>query len=241
LFRLSSTAFWNAASAFWYSFLVCQQLTQEQVVVAVVGGLCNLFVHPCDGLSDVQPLLLENRLDQASKVNDELLKQSPNDLEGLLYRGQILVRQGRASDAITVSESALRKDPNNYQVYCCLGFAYSQLGKLDLAENEWREGVRLRPRAIDAQQELASIALRRGNFDQLANSAGALIQLLPTSPLGYSDRGIVKASRNDLHVLGNHWDPFERPVSLPAPTAPPCPAVSGTSTSVLASCAARCS
>jgi tetratricopeptide (TPR) repeat protein len=193
LFRLSSTAFWNAASAFWYSFLVCQQLTQEQVVVAVVGGLCNLFVHPCDGLSDVQPLLLENRLDQASKV------------------------------------------------YCCLGLAYSQLGKLDLAENEWREGVRLRPRAIDAQQELASIALRRGNFDQLANSTGALIQLLPTSPLGYSDRGIVKASRNDLHVLGNHWDPFERPVSLPAPTAPPCPAVSGTSTSVLASCAARCS
>ena len=58
--------------------------------------------------------------------------------------------------------------------------------------------MRVYPDAVDAQQALASVALSKRDFDQLAECAEALIRLLPSSALGYTYRAAVKASRHDL-------------------------------------------
>ena len=44
----------------------------------------------------IQLLILKNRLDEAQKLNDEVLKTNGNDDTALIYRGQIQIRQGKA-------------------------------------------------------------------------------------------------------------------------------------------------
>ena len=41
----------------------------------------------------VKLLILKNRLDEATKLNNEILKANPRDAEALVYRGQIQLRQ----------------------------------------------------------------------------------------------------------------------------------------------------
>ena len=146
----------------------------------------------------VQLLILRNRLDEATKLNDEILKKNPKDVDGLICRGQILTRQGRGSDAMQALESAVKTDAENAAAHHYLGVACAQVGNLQRAETEWREAARLRPDMVEAQQALAAVALRKGDVDLLSRSAEELIKVQPFSPLGYNYRAIAKAVRKDL-------------------------------------------
>ena len=44
----------------------------------------------------IQLLILKNRLDEATKLNNEILKANPNDVDALVYKGQIQLRQNDA-------------------------------------------------------------------------------------------------------------------------------------------------
>ncbi len=48
----------------------------------------------------VQLLILQNRLDDAAKLNNEILKRDANDADALLYEAQMLGRQGHTNDAV---------------------------------------------------------------------------------------------------------------------------------------------
>ena len=56
----------------------------------------------------IQLLLAENRMGEAAKLNDEILKSNPNDGRALITRGQILVHEGHPADAIAPLQTALR-------------------------------------------------------------------------------------------------------------------------------------
>ena len=43
----------------------------------------------------VQLLILKNRLEEATKLNNEILKSNPHDVDGLICKGQIQIAQGR--------------------------------------------------------------------------------------------------------------------------------------------------
>jgi len=68
-----------------------------------------------------------------------------NDPEALIYRGQILIRQGKSIDAVTTLQTAIKSDPNDAIAHYHLGIAFNQQGNLVQAESEWREAVRLKP------------------------------------------------------------------------------------------------
>src|SRR4029077_11168676 len=53
----------------------------------------------------IQLLILKNRLDDAAKLNNEILKANAHDVEGLVYRGQIQLRQGDANGAVDSLQS----------------------------------------------------------------------------------------------------------------------------------------
>ena len=146
----------------------------------------------------VQLLILRNRLEEATTLNNEILKRNANDVDSLICRGQILTRQGHSNDAIRPLESALETEPDNAVAHYFLGIANSQLGNLQRAESECREAARLRPEMSEAQQALAGVALRKGDVDQVYESGEALIKAEPSSPLGYVLRGTAKLSRKDI-------------------------------------------
>ena len=145
----------------------------------------------------VRLLVLRDRLDEAAKLNDDILKQDADNAVALNCRGVISIRQGHPDYAIQSLQAGLEADPSNAYGHYNLGVAYNQLGRYDQAEREWQEAVRLRPGFIEAQQTLAIVAQRKGDVGLLAKCAEGIIAAQPSFPLGYIYRAMVKFFRTD--------------------------------------------
>jgi tetratricopeptide (TPR) repeat protein len=143
----------------------------------------------------VQLLILKSRLEEASKLNNEILKANPHDLEGLVYRGQIQLRQNDAGGAVDSLQQALKEDPGSAVAHYQLGLAFDTQHNEARAESEWRESVRLRPDLMESQRALAGLELRRGDLDALMQTAQQIIGGAPYAPDGYLMRGLVEMNR----------------------------------------------
>jgi cellulose synthase operon protein C len=147
--------------------------------------------HPADmqvKKNYIQLLIIANRLDDARKLTGEILKANSNDLEALIYRGQIELHDGHAADSAVTLAAAIKNDPDNGLAHYHLGVAFDQQGNTARAEQEWREAARLRPDLVDVQRALASLALRRGDMESLEQAGGQIIALQPGAPDGYALR-----------------------------------------------------
>ncbi len=143
----------------------------------------------------IQLLILKNRLDEASKLDDEILKGNPKDAEALVFEGQIQIRRNDAGGAITSLQSALRNDADNAVAHYQLGNAFAMQNNDARAESEWHEAVRIRPDLTDAQRSLAGLALRRGDIEGLLRIAQQIITVQPNAPDGYLLKGMADLSR----------------------------------------------
>ena len=143
----------------------------------------------------VQLLILKNRLDEATKLNDEVLKATPKDGDALDYRGQIQLRQGDAAGAVDSLQRAIKNDANNAVAHYHLGLAFDLQHNEAQAESELREAVGLRPDLTDAQRALSNLELHRGDFDGLAQTAQQIIYGAPNAPDGYLLRALAEMNR----------------------------------------------
>jgi tetratricopeptide (TPR) repeat protein len=143
----------------------------------------------------VQLLILKNRLDEAGKLNDELLKTNPRDADALVYRGQIQLSRSDAGGAVDSLQEALKSDFNSGVAHYQLGRAFEMQHNDARAESEWREAVRLRPDLTDAQHALAALELSRGDVDALMGTAQQMIDGAPNSPEGYITRALAEMNR----------------------------------------------
>ena len=136
-------------------------------------------------LDYIDLLLRQNKVDEASKLNDEILKANPKESGAQMIRGRILNLRGQFKQAIDVLQTALKDVPQHAGGHYQLGLAFSQTGDLGRAEQEWREAVKLEPRLTDAQLALAQIALKKNDRNTLRQAAEQIITSLPSDPRGY--------------------------------------------------------
>lgn len=177
--------------------------------------------HPKDPLvkkNYVQLLILKNRLDEASKLNNEVLKAAPRDADALVYKGQIQLRQNDAGGAIDSLQSALRNDPNNAVAHYQLGIAFDQQHNDGQAESEWRQAVRIRPDLSDAQRALAALELRRGDGDALLQTAQQIITAQPSAADGFILKCIAETVRQRYNdALQDAQQAMQRAPQNPTP------------------------
>jgi cellulose synthase operon protein C len=143
----------------------------------------------------VQLLILQNRVDDAGKLNNEILKSNPHDVEALIYRGQIQLRRNNAAGAVDSLQEALKNDPTNAIAHYHLGVAFDMEHNDGRAESELREAVRSRPDLTDALRALATLEIRRGDFDALTQTAQQMIAAAPYSADGYILRAVGEMNR----------------------------------------------
>ena len=146
----------------------------------------------------IQLLILKDRLDDARKLNDEVVKAKRDDPDAQVYKGEIEIRSGKASDAVNTLQAVLKNDPDNAVAHYQLGLAFDQLGNTNRAEAEWRDAVRLRPDIVEAYRALAGVAIHRGDPGELAKDADQIIALQPASPDGYLLRAVADIDRKDF-------------------------------------------
>ncbi len=154
--------------------------------------------HPKDPIlkkNYTQLLIMRDRLDDARKLNDEVLKAQPGDEDAEVYKGEIELRSGKANTAVDTLQNVLKNDPDNAVAHFQLGMAFDQMGNADRAEAEWRNAVRLRPDLLEVHGALAKSAVRRNDASALAVEGDQLIALQPRAAQGYLWRGMAEAMR----------------------------------------------
>jgi tetratricopeptide (TPR) repeat protein len=143
----------------------------------------------------IQLLILKDRIDEARKLNDEVVKAKRDDPDAQVYKGEIEIRSGKASDAVNTLQAVLKNDPDNAVAHYQLGLAFDQLGNTSRAEAEWRDAVRLRPDIVEVYRALAGVAIHRGDPGELAKDADQIIALQPAAPDGYLLRAVADIDR----------------------------------------------
>jgi len=134
-------------------------------------------------------------LDEATKLNEEILKSTPHDVEALVYKGQIQLQQNNPGAAVESLQAALKNDPNSAVAHYHLGKAYAQQRDLRHAESEWREAVRIKPDMTEAQRLIAGLEISRGEVDAVMQTADQIVQSQPYSPDGYLIRSLAEVAR----------------------------------------------
>jgi len=163
--------------------------------------------HPRDLIvkkNYIQLLILKDRLDEARKLNDELLKAKSDDPDVKIYKAEIDIRSGQASEAADTLQAVLKNDPDNAVAHYQQGLAYDQLGNTNRAEAEWREAVRLRPDIVEAHRALAGVAVGKNDASALAQEADQIIALQPAAPDGYLLRGIADIDGKQYATAGDY-------------------------------------
>jgi cellulose synthase operon protein C len=164
----------------------------------------------------IQLLILKDRLEEATKLNEEILKSSHSDVEGLIYKGQVELRQNDAAGAIQSLQAAIGNDPENAVAHYQLGLAYAQQDDLGRAEQEWREAVRIRPDLTDAQRSLASVELSRNEVGAVMLTAQEIIKTEPFSADGF----LLKAA---AELASRQYAPAQQDAEEAAKRAPESP------------------
>lgn len=143
----------------------------------------------------IQILILKNRLEEAARLDGEILKSSPHDTDALIYKGEIHLRQNNALAAVESLQAALKNDPNSAIVHYQLGLAYAQQRDLLHAESEWRDALRIKPDLIEAQRRIAGLEIDRGEVDAVMQTADQIVQQQPYAADGYLIRSLAEGAR----------------------------------------------
>jgi tetratricopeptide (TPR) repeat protein len=163
--------------------------------------------HPRDPLvkkNYIQLLLEKNRIDEARKLNDEVLKAKPDDIDSQIFKGEIEMRSGKANDAVNTLQGVLKSDPDNGIGHYQLGLAFDQLGNINRAESEWRDAVRVRPDIVEAHRALAGVAIHRRDPAGLAQEADQIISLQPGAPDGYLLHAVADIDRKNYSTADDY-------------------------------------
>jgi tetratricopeptide (TPR) repeat protein len=159
----------------------------------------------------IQLLILKDRLDEAQKLNDEVLKVAPSDDDALVYRGQIQIRRGHGSEAVQTLQTVVRNDADNGVAHYHLGVAFELTGDLVHAQSEWQNAVRVHPELVEAHTALATLALRNNDMAALEQSANQVINLRPNAPDGYALRSVANINRRQF---GRAQEDIEKAISV---------------------------
>jgi tetratricopeptide (TPR) repeat protein len=152
----------------------------------------------------IQLLILKDRLDDARKLNDEVLKAKPHDPDAQVLKGDIEIRSGKANDALNTLQAVLKNDPDNAVAHYQQGLAFDQLGNTNRAEAEWRDAVRLRPDIVEPHRALAGVAIHRNDPGGLAQEADQIIALQPAAPDGYLLRAVAEIDRKQYSTADEY-------------------------------------
>ena len=132
----------------------------------------------------------------AQTVVAGLMKKNAKDPEVAGLNGIVILNSGKASDAVNALQDAVKDAPKDAFLQYWLGRAALAKGDIGLAEKSLRQAASLNPSRLQAEEELAQIAVQRGDMNLLADVAEKTIAAAPKFPGGYVWRAMVEMNHN---------------------------------------------
>jgi tetratricopeptide (TPR) repeat protein len=114
-----------------------------------------------------------------------LLEANPNNPEALYRRAELAFEQGEPLESAQILEHLMEICPNS-AVYQGLAKTYWELGRNERAEELLAEAVQRFPESAEAQAQLATALVTRGDHERGADAYRKALQIDPQSPTALS-------------------------------------------------------
>jgi len=102
------------------------------------------------------------RMEEATKAFEAAVRQDAGNTKARNNLGLSYLNAGRYAEAVAQFEKILETDPRDFKARNNLGLAYSSMGRLDIAEEEFRAALSIKPDFADAQGNLRSVEMKKG-------------------------------------------------------------------------------
>lgn len=154
--------------------------TQQALNLYLQGlAAANFLQRPTFEKRAIEVYMRTGQQAQAAAMNQQLLQEHPDDIDGLGLAASFLTAEGNAAEAIPQFQELLRRDPRSAVLHFDLGQAYEAHGDIALAKIEIGEALRLRPDFQRARRELEKLI--PGGQPELA-AAQARLNALQSQP-----------------------------------------------------------
>ncbi len=150
---------------------------------------------------------------EAKELVAEVLRNNPGDSDALILRGNMSLREGDPSSAITDLRAVLRDQPHNVMLLRTLARAHLANNERSLAEENLRTAVREAPEDISARVDLGELLARTHHVDEAitlleqtvksapGESGTAARTALAEAYLAKPDLQAARAAAEDLKTL----------------------------------------
>jgi tetratricopeptide (TPR) repeat protein len=160
----------------------------------------------------------ERHFDRAMEFYERALAEESALPAAHFGAATLLTRIGRPSEAIPHDEAVLHAWPSHIEARYNFGVALAAAGRLDEAERQLQEAVRLREDDVDARNALAKTLIGSGvALTQLGRPREAIeryeraLQLNPNEADAHNNLGFTLASNGRIAASSPH---FERALAL---------------------------
>jgi Tfp pilus assembly protein PilF len=154
-------------------------------------------------------LTIRRNTDYRSAVaiwSDTVIK-CPDNARAQYGLGFVLLRAGRAAEAIPHDQRALQINPNLPDVWCDLGLAYGQVGQVPAAIGYYEQALRLKPDHAGAHNNLGAVLYTAGRFQEAIRHFQLALQSRPDYPdaeynigLAFTDTGRIEEAIAAFHA-----------------------------------------
>ena len=120
---------------------------------------------------------------------DKVLVLAPNNVDGLMHRGDAYSQMGKFGPALADLDRAVALAPDNAEAYVYRGLVNSRRNENRLAMFDYKAGLALDPDNIDALVNLAAIYSTNGEQALAIADLDAAIALKKDAPLAFYNRG----------------------------------------------------
>jgi tetratricopeptide (TPR) repeat protein len=122
-------------------------------------------------------LIAQHKRGDAAEINQQILKDNPNDSDARSLEAGLLLDKGDVTRALSELQAVVTRSPDNAVARYNLGRAHVARGEWEQARQAFQKAIELHPDYMLARLALAHLLVTRGDFDAALKAAGDVLKL----------------------------------------------------------------
>jgi tetratricopeptide (TPR) repeat protein len=122
-------------------------------------------------------LIAQHKRGDAAEINQQILKDNPNDSDARSLEAGFLLDKGDVTRALSELQAVVTRSPDNAVARFNLGRAHVARGEWEQARQSFQKAIEIHPEYMMARLALAQLLVTRGDFDAALKAAGDILKL----------------------------------------------------------------
>jgi superkiller protein 3 len=153
---------------------------------------------PLQAEQEIRVSIANRQLDRAEALISAQIAVRPKDADLITLIAELRLSQGRPQEARTLAKDAEEAGGPTALRAQLSGLANAALGRLDLAEPQFRRAIQLDAKFAPAHYFLGRLLYNRNRFDEAIEVTKVAIELSPDSVRAYENLGLCFEGKHDL-------------------------------------------